>query len=226
MTKDKSKSLTIHHNNSLARVERSIAITNKLLSIIDDTVTDIDGNVHKTVKIGNQTWMAENLNVGEWILSNNPGQSTNQIIEKYCYVDDANNCELYGGLYKWNELMQNSTQESVQGICPNGWHIPSDYEWYILENFVDSTINDSTIEGWRGVSAGIDLGYGGSTNFEAVGKGYFHISYYDFSSSYFFTSSEKTGTAAFCRTLNPQYFGSFRGDMLKETALSVRCVRD
>ncbi|MBT7038563.1 MAG: hypothetical protein HN921_01860, partial [Bacteroidetes bacterium] len=51
MTEDKSKSLAIHQNDSLVRVERSIALTNKLLSTIDDnTVTDIDGNVYKTVK--------------------------------------------------------------------------------------------------------------------------------------------------------------------------------
>jgi uncharacterized protein (TIGR02145 family) len=189
-------------------------------------IDERDAQTYEMVQIGNQCWMAENLNVGEWIMSNNSGQSTNQIIEKYCYVDDANNCELYGGLYKWNELMQNSTQESVQGICPDGWHIPSDNEWYIMENFVDSAINDSTLEGWRGVSAGIDLGFGGSTNFEAIGKGYFHISYYDFSSSYFFTSSEKNTNSAYIRSLSPSFTNSYRSGFDKNAALSIRCIRD
>jgi uncharacterized protein (TIGR02145 family) len=185
-----------------------------------------DGQNYNMTQIGNQCWMAENLNVGEWILSNNPGQSTNQIIEKYCYADNSINCENYGGLYKWDEVMQNSTQESSQGICPDGWHIPSDNEWYVLENFVDPAINDPTIEGWRGISAGTILGNGGSAHFEAIGKGFFYTSYNDPNSTYMLSSSENTPSIYYFRQQSSNFTKFYRGQTLKDAALSVRCIRD
>ncbi len=56
------------------------------------------------------------------------GAPTNDgVIEKYCYDDNPANCDEYGGLYNWNEMMM--YEPGGKGICPDGWHIPSDYEW-------------------------------------------------------------------------------------------------
>ncbi len=85
----------------------------------------------QTVTIGDQIWMAENLDAGTMI---NGGvyQSDNGLIEKYCYDNLESNCDIYGGLYQWNEMMQFSLEEGAQGICPNGWHIPTMAEIDVL----------------------------------------------------------------------------------------------
>lgn len=104
------------------------------------TVTDADGNIYNTVQIGNFCWMAENLNVGT-IIDGLNNQTDNNIIEKYCYGDDFANCSVYGGLYQWDEMMQYAPSDdgnigTTQGICPDGWHIPTDFEWYILFEYL------------------------------------------------------------------------------------------
>ena len=62
--------------------------------------------------------------------------TNNGIIEKYCYDNDPVNCATYGGLYQWDEMMQYTTQQGTQGICPAGWHLPTDAEWTILTDFL------------------------------------------------------------------------------------------
>jgi uncharacterized protein (TIGR02145 family) len=100
------------------------------------SVTDTrDGKTYNTVLIGTQCWFAQNLNVGQKILGSQT-QENNGNLEKYCYNNNEVNCTLYGGLYQWNEMMQFTTTEGVQGICPAGWHIPADGEWTILANFL------------------------------------------------------------------------------------------
>lgn len=89
-----------------------------------------DGKVYKTVCIGNQVWMAENLNY------NAPGS--------VCYENNNSNCVTFGKLYDWNTVMQggsasNSSPSGVQGICPEGWHLPSKDEWTILINTLGGT---------------------------------------------------------------------------------------
>ena len=116
-----------------------------------------DGQQYETVLIGTQCWMAENLNIGTRIDGvNDPSDNGN--IEKYCYDDDPANCETYGGLYQWNEMMEYVTIERVQGICPEGWYIPTDDDWKILEGTVDSyfAVGDPIWDqgGWRGFDAG------------------------------------------------------------------------
>ena len=90
-----------------------------------------DGQIYKTVLIGDDWWMAENLNFGLAIDSFHGGsagdgrQSDNEIDEKYCYMNNDENCDTYGGLYSWNEAMNYDSLGSLSGICPDGWHIPS-----------------------------------------------------------------------------------------------------
>ncbi|MBN1340357.1 MAG: hypothetical protein JXA03_13590, partial [Bacteroidales bacterium] len=128
-----------------------------------DPFTDIrDGQTYYTVQIGPQCWMKNNLNIGTQI-DGSISMTDNGIIEKYCYDNNPANCELYGGLYQWNEVMQYATDPSVQGICPpnGGWHLPSDFEWKILEGTADSQypVGDPvwSQSGWRGYNAGQNL---------------------------------------------------------------------
>jgi uncharacterized protein (TIGR02145 family) len=91
------------------------------------------GEVYPSVIIGKQCWMTKNLNIGTAILGNQD-QTNNPVVEKYCYDNIPANCDLYGGLYQWNEMMNytpsgNTNPGNRQGICPSGWHIPSDAEW-------------------------------------------------------------------------------------------------
>ncbi len=91
------------------------------------------GQTYHTVLIGNQCWLKENLNIGTMI----PGgvkQTDNGIIEKYCSGNLEYNCEVYGGLYQWNEVMQYVTTQKARGICPEGWHIPAAADWQQLAN--------------------------------------------------------------------------------------------
>ncbi len=111
------------------------------------TVTDADGNVYPTVQIGDQCWMAENIRVGTMI--NAPtDQSNNGITEKYCYENDPTNCDTYGGLYQWNEMMAyNDTIPNLQGICPDGWHIPNTDEVIELNGNYDASFQPQ-YAGW------------------------------------------------------------------------------
>ena len=90
-----------------------------------------EGLIYNTVQIGSQCWLKENLNVGLKI-NGAQEQTNNGIIEKYCYENNDAYCDVYGGLYQWNELMQYITAEGAKGICPMGWHIPTDLEWTTL----------------------------------------------------------------------------------------------
>jgi len=121
---------------------------------------DRDGQIYNSVLIGSQCWMASNLNIG-LIIPGGQEMTDNNVIEKYCYDDNTLNCDDYGGLYQWNEAMSYSTISAGQGICPPGWHIPSDNELKILEGTVDSEygVGHSTWNniGWRGSDAGKQL---------------------------------------------------------------------
>ena len=106
-----------------------------------------DGKTYKTVRIGSQTWMAENLNHA---YSKGTARS-------YCYKDDPANCEKYGRLYTWAAAMDSaavfgeggkgcgnrkecSSASPVRGVCPAGWHLPSDAEWDALKRFVAGSL--------------------------------------------------------------------------------------
>ena len=118
----------------------------------DGTFTDSrDGRIYKCVEIGDQVWMAENLDFGEIVRSTeNQVKASAAHAQKYCYDDDSTNCAKYGGLYQWHTAMglckeygSQSAREVVQtphhrGICPAGWHVPAQEEWEKLVEFVQS----------------------------------------------------------------------------------------
>ncbi len=142
------------------RVESPVWNFTSIWECGDDFADQRDGEIYNTVLIGEQCWMAECLNVGTMI-DGSMDQTDNAIFEKYCYNNIEDSCSNYGGLYQWNEVMQYDITEGIQGICPSGWHIPTDEEWKILEGTVDSYFgypddirNNS---GWRGLDAGYHL---------------------------------------------------------------------
>ena len=94
-----------------------------------------DATTYNTILIGTQCWMKQHLNIGTMI-SSSTGQSNNGIIEKYCYGNLASNCEVYGGLYQWNEMMQYVASEGTKGICPEGWHLPTVSEFETLATYL------------------------------------------------------------------------------------------
>ncbi len=98
-----------------------------------------EGKTYHTVQIGDQCWLKENLDVGEMIQG--VAMTDNAILEKYCYDNNPSNCETFGGLYQWNEAMQYVATEGVQGICPSGWHIPTNAELQILGDAVGGDAN-------------------------------------------------------------------------------------
>lgn len=95
---------------------------------------------------GTQVWMAKNVNTGDMVTS--PGLLTEAGIQKYCYNDDINKCNTYGGMYTWTEAMQGSTTEGAQGVCPDNFHIPTDGEWQILESNIGMPAEHLGSESW------------------------------------------------------------------------------
>jgi uncharacterized protein (TIGR02145 family) len=203
---------------------------------------DIDGNIYSTVKIGDQRWMAENLNVGTMIVGSG-NQFDNAIIEKYCYDNITANCDIYGGLYQWNEMMQYTTTESIQGICPTGWHLPSDDEIKTLEMTLGMTQVEADMTGSRGTDQGSQLGGNeplwtndaldqnanfGSSGFEGLPGGNRITSgpFYGQSIFAYFWSSSESGGGVWNRALNYNNPKVTRYDYSESDGFSVRCVQD
>ncbi|NTW31202.1 MAG: hypothetical protein HGB12_00980 [Bacteroidetes bacterium] len=142
-----------------------------------------DSKIYNVVLIGAQCWMAQNLNIGSKI-SASTSQTNNSTLEKYCYNNDETNCNTYGGLYQWAETVQyiNGATNSaswnpvpsgnVQGICPAGWHLPTNAEWIILEEFLGMCTGTSgtnpycsgTTGQWRGTNEGSKLKEAGTAH--------------------------------------------------------------
>ena len=121
-----------------------------------------------------QVWMAENLNVGvriDGVLD----QTDNSIIEKYCSADLETNCDIYGGLYQWDEMMQYATTPGIQGLCPAGWHLPTEEEWCTVTQFLDPTV-DCEIIGMIGTDIGGKMKETGTVHWNPPNTGATNIS--------------------------------------------------
>ena len=108
--------------------------------VCGEVLTDVrDSKNYNTLQLGTQCWIVQNLNIGTRI-SGSTSQTNNGTIEKYCYNDLEANCDVYGGFYQWDEMMNYTTTAGEQGICPpnGGWHLPTDEEWTTLTNYVNS----------------------------------------------------------------------------------------
>ncbi len=214
----------------------------------DVFVDERDGQTYNTVLIGSQCWMAENLNIGTQITSNpvppNPSahqQLDNGIIEKYCYGNNSSNCAVYGGLYEWGEMMNYSSTDNgnpgtTQGICPIGWHIPTDAEWCELENTVETnTDQNCNLVGFRGITTGEKLKDNSTwdgtntTGFAALAAGYRNINGSFLSSNVdarFWTATESAQNQAYVRFLRSSNNGSLRSDDDKNYGYSIRCIKN
>lgn len=187
------------------------------------TVTDIDGNVYKTVKIGNQWWMAENLKV-----KHDPEGNS---IEYYHVNSDPGLDEEYGLLYTGTTATLGSTEESVQGIAPDGWHIPSMAEWRELfnsvggQNLAGIALKQSGGSNWRTPNNGTD-------NFEFTalpGGGYIVPNGpshgYPFA-VHFWSSTGNNTNADMPSIMNDTEDVYILNESRAGNALSVRCVKD
>jgi uncharacterized protein (TIGR02145 family) len=198
-----------------------------------------DGKTYNTVLIGTQCWMTKNINIGARIDGIND-MLNNATIEKYCIDNLESNCDVYGGLYQWAEMMLYSTTPGSQGICTQGWHIPTDAEWCTLEQFVDATITCSST-GDRGIDGGGKLketgtvhwafpntGATNSSGFTALPGGARNTdgSWPGFLLTGRFWTSNESSTNAFRRVLSSGNANIARDAANKLFGLSVRCIKD
>lgn len=196
----------------------------------DYLIDNRDGKIYATVLIGSQCWMKENLNIG-LMISNTKVQTDNLLIEKYCYGDDSLNCTKFGALYQWQEAMDYQTSESVQGICPKGWYLPSDNDWKILEIYLGMTQKQADFKNdFRGTDQGTQIIQGGSSGFDALFAGVYHGVNKDFSGigtySYFWTSTSDTNAFQYRRGIRYDETRVFRGSAnVDESPLYGYCIR-
>lgn len=182
-----------------------------------------DGQTYQTVSIGTQCWMKQNLNYGTQV-SDVTVMTNNSVVEKACYNNTTSNCDTFGGIYTWDEAMNYSTNE--QGICPTGWHIPTQTEWQILINFLGSTTagyqmkaaaTDSII--WDGNNSsgftGIPGGIGQGTNYLYMGQRNTYWSSSEFSS----TDAYDYGLTSGINTLD-------EANNTKNSGYCIRCIMD
>jgi len=164
-----------------------------------------DGRKYRTIKIGGQTWMAENLNI--------------DTADSWCYENKAANCAKYGRLYAW---------EAARTACPAGWRLPDDVAWRILDNAAGGTTAGKALKsasGWHKGGNGTD-GYG----FSALpgGYGYYSDGSFDHAGKhgYWWTAAEYAEGRAYIRKI------SYDSDIVDEysnmtgNGYSVRCIKD
>jgi uncharacterized protein (TIGR02145 family) len=205
------------------------------------TVSDYDGNVYQTITIGTQCWMMKNLNTTHDAEGNS--------ITRLCYNNELDSCAIYGGFYTWNTLMNGAESSDinpsgVQGICPNGWHIPSDDEWKQLEMYLGMSQAQADLTNqWRGTTEGgklkktgtdyWNIPNAGATNetfFTALGSGFYNNNTLNFNNikinAFFWTSTESIPDEAIFRALGYNQSNISSVDWDKERGLSLRCVKN
>lgn len=194
-----------------------------------DTLVDIrDGQKYPTVQIGNQCWIAKNMNIGVQVPTS--GQQYNSVIEKTCYDNKAENCEVYGALYTWGEAVQYTVADKVQGVCPAKWHVATKTEWETLYQTVVTgqklKVTKTDSPKWDGTN---------ESRFSAIPAG---LGYYD-------KFGRKGDWAVFwtATSVNPDYAWSVELDNYYQTlsgysdlkmtntyltlnAFSIRCIKD
>jgi uncharacterized protein (TIGR02145 family) len=186
--------------------------------ICGNPFTDIrDNQTYKTVKIGSQCWMASNLNYGT-ILASSQDQRDNCSPEKYCFSDNPVNCTNLGGLYQWDEIMQYDDTPSDQGLCPPGWHLPSENEWntlfsyYISSGFAGNPLKYSGYSGFNALLSGV-VYYNKSQNF----KGF---------ATFFWASTSAGSVKAWAHGMNDLDPSVSAYPSSRANAFSVRCVEN
>lgn len=217
-------------------------------------VTDYDGNTYNTVQIGDQCWMRENLRTTHYAdgtaVPAGSGENFNDYASFY-YDNSTSNVplEVRGYYYTWHAVMNGANSSSsvpsgVQGVCPTGWHVPSDAEWTVME--ATQTEMDITNSGLRGDHAGRLAGdywnaspyenspgnagypWHNASGFSAVsvgnwgGAGFFSSG----ENTHFWSSTQRDGNFAIYRQLYFSDIGVRRTSWYKRLGFSVRCLRD
>jgi len=173
-----------------------------------------DGKNYRTVKIGNQTWMAENLNYSA--------------SGSVCYNNQESNCNTYGRLYNWETVMNGASSSTlspsgVQGVCPVGWHVPSNAEWTMLTDAVGGlstagTKLKSNTE-WHGTDDYV---------FSALPGGRHYIGSFLSVGTYgtWWSATEYNAMSAYYRIMSTGDDGVGEFDSSKADLYSLRCLRD
>ncbi|MFH2095485.1 MAG: FISUMP domain-containing protein [Bacteroidota bacterium] len=193
-----------------------------------------DGKIYPTVQIGSQCWFAKNLNYGTFTQSTTSGSphsnvSNNGVVQKYCYNNVEDSCISLGGMYEWDELMNYTTTEKTQGICPDGWHIPSDQELKEMEMAIGMSQTEADNLGQRGTDEGTKLRTGGSSGFEALLNGYRYVygQSAGYSTEYYLWTStvdSADATKAYYRSLRSSHTQVERARALQIHGFSIRCL--
>ena len=164
------------------------------------------------------------------------------------YSNNTSNCDVYGGLYQWDEMMNFVTTEGTQGICPTGWHLPTDAEWMTLEESIGMCSGTGTgcsgSTGYRGADEGSKLACNeplwtngnldqnanfGTSGFNVLPGGDrspTNGSFYAQSTNAHLWSSSEDGSSAWKRSLSAFFMNVYRGSSSKDYGFSVRCVKD
>ena len=199
-------------------------------------VSDVDGNTYKTVQIGTQVWMAENLKTSKYsdgttipnITDNTQWQNNTTGAWAYYNNDAANNAK-YGKLYNWYAVSK--TTNGNKNVCPTGWHVPTDAEWTVLTDYLggesvaggklkevgttnwNSPNTDATNTSlFTGLPGG---GRGSNGNYDLVGN-----------DGFWWSSSEYDTVNAWSRVLDDNNGNAGSYNLSKRHGFSVRCLRD
>jgi uncharacterized protein (TIGR02145 family) len=178
------------------------------------TVKDIDGNVYKIIKIGNQVWMTENLKVTRYrngdaipyVTNNSSWEALTS--GAYCHYSNAASVDAHGRLYNWFAATDS------RNIAPKGWHVPTHAEWQILRDYLgDEPDRLEDTNGFAALRSGLRdyLGF--------ISRDY---------ESFWWTATEASGSNAWCRNyfFEEDNYHFVNAQVSKNYGLSIRCVRD
>lgn len=215
-----------------------------------------DKQTYAAVKIGEQIWMAENLNFAYPKLARSESETDSTESAaldsiSFCYNNDPANCEKYGRLYTWAAALDSvavlgdsagfgcgyrvdcSPTYPVRGICPEGWHMPDTTEWFALKNFIEKQLGDTALVGYalKSTSEWISNGIGSDTfGFKGLPAGYLNVKNLKFSSfqreAYFWSSVAWDDEEGVNMSLEYDYPAFDDWRDFKYAAYSVRCVKD
>jgi uncharacterized protein (TIGR02145 family) len=205
-----------------------IAFLSFCLSVVaQQTVEDFDGNIYETITIGEQVWIKENLKSMHY-------SDGTTIPEVVAYNNDDSLGVIYGLLYSWDAAMNGSNQPGAQGVCPCDWHVPSDAEWTILENY----LGGSSVAGGEMKEAGTEhwlppnTGATNSSGFTGLPAGEFD-SYFNpnkfwllHTAAVFWTSTQTNQSQAWERYLSHDDVECGRLAWYKVMKYSIRCIKD
>ncbi len=202
------------------------------LYYIGNGVTDVDGNFYPSIVINGQEWMQKNLAVSKYRngnpistgLTNTQWQSTTSGAYAV-YSDQAANNTTYGKLYNWYAMTD------ARGVCPTGWHVPSEPEWFVLENYLggifEAGAKMKTTTGWTAPNSGAtnSSGFTGLPGgYRLVNGTYNHLVSY----GYFWTTTayELDANFTWYHALKFDDTITFRSQFPKRAGMSIRCLKD